>query len=224
MADAAVLTKQLTAGSITNTAQAQSLAAAGALVLNGAVVVGGVAVFDTQRRLGIASNGNDSGITFTIKGANDTGAAISEVLAGSNGGTAQSLLDYRKVTSIVGSGATASTVTAGTTGVGSTPWYIPTSFVTPFAVDADVEIVSGTANATVETTDDSPLAPMPIYTAGYSMTVAPPVANGWPGLTGVAVNSYSTINRNVAGIRLTVNSGQGLIRSTLRQSGLIQGP
>src|SRR5579875_2257412 len=114
-------TKTMAAGSANGIAQSQSLAGAGNLVLNGATVSGGVATLDTQRRVILTSSGNDSGLTWTVYGTNDTGQAIVDRFAGANAAAAVSNFDFTMVTRIAGSGATAGTVTAGTNSTGSSP-------------------------------------------------------------------------------------------------------
>lgn len=69
---------------------------------------------DVPRCVTITSGGNDSGITFTVKGYDVYGAAMSEKITGSNGSTATGKKAFLSVTSITPSGAVASTVTAGT--------------------------------------------------------------------------------------------------------------
>lgn len=71
-----LLTKTLAAASVNAIAQSQSLGAAGNVTLNGATASGGLATLDTQRRVLITSAGNDSGISFTVFGATDSGTAI----------------------------------------------------------------------------------------------------------------------------------------------------
>ncbi len=80
-----------------------------------------VVTLDTPRRVIITSAGNDSGITFTLTGTDWANTPISEVVTGSNAGVASSVFDYQTLTSIVASGATASTITVGTNGVAAPP-------------------------------------------------------------------------------------------------------
>src|SRR4051812_33415348 len=107
MAALATVTKQLTAASTTNICLAQTPLAAGNLTLNGALVTAGVAILDTQRRVGITSAGNETARTFTIYGTDDAGTVISEAVTGANVGVASSLRDYKRVTRITVDAATA---------------------------------------------------------------------------------------------------------------------
>src|SRR6185437_3174379 len=114
------ISKTLAAASANNIALSQSPAGAGNLTLNGAAVAAGVATLDTQRRVLITSAGTDTGITFTVYGGNQSGSAISETVAGGSLGIPVSTTqDFLTVTRVAASGASASTVTVGTSGVGS---------------------------------------------------------------------------------------------------------
>jgi hypothetical protein len=123
----------------------------------GAVTVGSqsVATLDVARQVGIASAGNDSGITFTLVGTDWAGMTITEVLAGANIGTATSVLSYKTITSIVSSGAVASTLTVGTTGVAYSPWvpFDPFSGMGPTSIQVKG---TGTVNWTAQQSLDDP--------------------------------------------------------------------
>jgi len=100
----------------TTTNQAGTYTVSASQTVSSTTIYGNTVVtLDTARRIGIASNGNDSGITFTITGLDWANAPISEVVTGASGATASSVLDYLVVYSIVASAATASTITVGTT-------------------------------------------------------------------------------------------------------------
>lgn len=95
-------------------AEAQTLAGAGPVDLDGVFVDDGVAVIpDDPQFVIIGSTGDDSGVTFTITGTDGNGAAIEEDLAGSNGDIAQSVLAYASVTSIVSDDATDGDIVVG---------------------------------------------------------------------------------------------------------------
>lgn len=225
--DQSVLKKTLQAASANNLALSQTPVSGTPLTLNGAAVVGGVGILDTQRRILLTFGNEASNRTLALAGTNDAGQLIGETLTVASGasGTIASLLDYKTLTFALplGGGWTAA-VTLGTNTVGSTPWWIPTHFVAPFEVAADIEFPTGTGpTASIEYTDDTLLQPMSIYGALAPVTVPPPIANAWPGLSAVAVNSYSVINRNVSGIRLTVTGTGVLVQSVLRQSGILNG-
>jgi hypothetical protein len=107
------------APSATNIRTASSIAAAGAVTLNGSLVSGGVATLDQPRRVLFTSAGNDSGITFTVTGTDWNNQSASEVLTGANASTVYTIYDFKTVTSVVASGASAGTVSIGTNGIAS---------------------------------------------------------------------------------------------------------
>ncbi len=154
----------LTAAVTNGICLSQTLGAAGKLTINGSLASGGVATLTSTscvaRRVGITSAGNDSGITWTITGTNRYGVVHNETLAGANAGTANSVKDYATVTSIAGSAASASTVTAGTNTVASTEWRVFDIYREFFSVGLGFT-ATGTINATVEITFDDPLAAQP---------------------------------------------------------------
>jgi len=200
-------------------AASQSLAAAGYLTL-----VASPVVLDTQRRVIITSAGDDSGITWTVIGTNESGMPIKDVFAGANAAAAQSNLDFLAVSSIYGSGATASTVTAGTNGVGASPWKMYADTIATPHISFDFEIVSGTPNVSIQYTQDPFLAPIPPTGASSS------VANGGPSPnpTAIDVTTMSDMTMNKQGEmnsvfhawRVQFNSGTGSIRVTGQQAGL----
>lgn len=131
------------------------------LALNGSKVTGGIAILDAPRRVIITSAGNDSGITFTVTGTRGTWWAqqsVTETIVGGNnavtGGVASTTQDFLTVTSIAASGATASTVTAGTDGVGSGPWVQWDKFVSDFQVSVFGSVLSGIPTWQVDYTYD----------------------------------------------------------------------
>lgn len=219
MANPTVFTKQLGAASSNNIALSQSPGTA-ALTLNGAAVAGGVATIDTAsaansspgRRVIITSGGNDSGINWTVVGTNVGGNQITDVFPGSNGGVAQSNIDFVTVTSITPSAAVASTVISGTNGVGSSRWIVLNNATTPMNVGFAVELVSGVVNFSVQHTYDDPnnlpagvLTPVPFNHPVVATTDA------------TADGSYTT---PIAAIRVLINSGTGEIRFRELQSGI----
>ena len=55
---------------------------AGAILINGSAVVGGVAILDAARRVLITSGSSDTGITFTVTGTNFAGNPLTETITG----------------------------------------------------------------------------------------------------------------------------------------------
>lgn len=196
-------------------AQTQSLGGAGNLTLNGSLVSGGVATMDAPRRVIIASLGNDSGITFTITGTarpEQGGIVQSEVVTGANIGTVVSTLDYATVTSIRGSGATASTVTAGTNTTGSGPWVVWDSFISPMKVALAGFVLSGTPGWQLDYTYDDP----------FGTWLPPGIAAPRPFtdslIVGLNINQQGYIDFPVRATRLTL-TGVGSAQLTQQQAG-----
>lgn len=200
----------LAAASANNIALSQTPGGAVAMTLNGSTVASGVAVLDAQRRVLITSAANDSGITFTIAGANRWGNPISEVLTGANASTAQSVLDYKTVTSVTTSGAAAGAVTVGTSGVGSSGWIMLNPHAMPFNVSLAVVFgATGAPNATVQYTYDSPNDPSGAVPTAWATAIA-----------GKTVNSDTTLGFPVRAVRLLMNSGTGTATLTVIQAGI----
>ena len=223
MARPVVFTLSLTAASANNIALSQTPVSGTALTLNGSAVTGGVATLDTQRRVELAYGNEVSNRTMIITGTNDAGAAISETLAIPSGGSGvvDTNQDFFTIKSALpaGGGWTAA-VTLGTNTVGSSPWYVPNTHITPFEVGASFEVTTGAVNATVEFTSDAVLMPIPIYQPGYSQALPVATPIGFSGMTSLAAAATGTITIPCLGIRLTINSGTGIGRLELIQAGI----
>lgn len=111
--------------SATNIAQAQAVAGAADLTLNGTLVNGGVAYLTSPalaaRSVAITSAGDDTGITFTVYGAVDIVPGFgymmgSETITGADTDVAATRTRFYTVTRIAASGAAAGNVSAGTNG------------------------------------------------------------------------------------------------------------
>lgn len=186
----------------------------------------GVATLDSQRRI-LLSYGNEvAPRTLVIAGANDAGAAISETLSipSGAGGTVATKQDFATVTSATpAGGGWSAAVTLGTNTVGSTPWFVPDLWLTPTLIEVATELAAGgTANWSVEVTDDDPKMPLAPFQQGYNQAL--PVCNpiAWLGLSGVTANASSVINTPIQAWRLTINSGQSLVTARVQQAGLAQ--
>jgi hypothetical protein len=191
----------------------QTPAVAGALTLNGALVTGGVAVLDKARRVLITCAGNESTRTFTIVGTSSSGNSLTETITGPNATTAQSVLDYKTVTSITISGAAAGAITVGTSGVASSRWVRLDGWA--FAqVGLQVD-VSGTINYTVQQTFDDPNDPTnPIAAANVIW-----LNSTDSGVVAKDVDAQSFYAYAPTFIRITANSGTGSARLTAIQYG-----
>lgn len=107
--------------SATNIAAAQAVAGAGDLTLDGTSVADGVGQTGGQRRVYITSAGNDSGITFTVKGTlsgfGNAGISYqSETITGSNTSVVATTKLFSTITAITASGAAAGNVSVGLQG------------------------------------------------------------------------------------------------------------
>src|SRR5262245_4743099 len=174
------------AASANNIAQSQS-PGAGAITLNGSTVSGGVATLDAARRVLITPGGADSGITFTVIGTGRGGQALTETVQGvNNPSTASTTQDFKTVTSVTHTGTVASTITIGTSAIGSSEWVVLSTARNPMNVGIAV-VISGTINYTVEYTYDDVTAP---FTSTF-----PTVFNITSGsLTSKAANGDSQAN------------------------------
>jgi len=191
----------------------QTPGAAGALTLNGALVSGGVAVLDAARRVLITAAGNESAKTFTITGTSYNGQTQSETVTGPNATTAQSVLDYKTVTSVVISAAAAGAITVGTNGVASSRWMRLDSWA--FAQVGIQVDVSGTINYTVQQTFDDPNdATNPVSPANVVW-----VNSADSAVVSKAVDAQSFYAYAPTFIKITANSGDGSARLTAVQYG-----
>ena len=190
----------------------QTPAAAGALTLNGALVVSGVAVMDNPRRVLITAAANESAKTFTVTGIGANGNTVSEVITGPNTTTAQSVLDYKTVTSITISAAAAGAITVGTSGVGGSKWVVFDAFA-PSLISLQCN-VTGTINYTVQTTLNDPYDPItPVAPASVVW-----VNSSDSAVVGATANQQSNFMFCPIYARILINSGAGSVAATFLQS------
>jgi hypothetical protein len=175
----------------------------------------------TQQRVTITSGGNDTAIYFHIVGLNQAGFTVQEFLLGGNSGsTVQSNLDYRTVISIQPSGSstqqtlgtTASTVSAGINGVGSTLWFIQNWHATPTNIEVSGVIQSGLVTWSAQYTYDDP------NNLAAGVTFPQPITH--PTLNNISSTLDGPINDPVTGVRFLISSGTGTLRGTIIQAGL----
>lgn len=209
-----VFSQTLAASSANNIATSQS-PGAGAITLNGSTVTGGVATLDVQRRVLITSGSSDAGITFTVRGTNGAGNAITDTFAG-GAVTATSNLDFKTVTSVTHTGSVASTITIGTSAVGSSLWQIINFNANPTNIGYEVELRSGAASFTMDyTLDDPNILPgtggLNAAGLGYSLPVAS---------TSAAVTTTGSFTSPIVAWRLTTLTGTGTLVVRALQSGL----
>lgn len=188
---------------------------AGALNINGTLASGGVATLDNARRVLITTAADESAKTFTITGTGYTNIVQSETIAGPNASTAQSVLDYKTITSVTISGNAAGAVTVGTNGVASSPWVRFDDWAPNYITIQCT--VSGTVSYTIQNTMDDPnSATDPV--ALSSMT--------WLNTNDTdAVNAIASVKSNFqfapTFARILLNSGSGSVTGTFLQSGSV---
>jgi hypothetical protein len=208
--------KSLAAASANNVCLSQTIAAGGgALALNGAAVVGGVAILDTQRQIIITSAGNDSGVTFTVYGTNDAGMTISSAVQGANIGVAVVPVNFRTITRITASAAT-SAVTVGTNSTGSSQWFMPNYHLDPFVLDIE-SVVTGAVTYSIETTmDDYWTPPNQVQARGYTgIVLARPTT-----VAAATASSSLVITAPCRGWRATITAGAGSVAVEALQAGI----
>jgi hypothetical protein len=172
---------------------------------------GKLATLDKPRRVLLTSGGADSGMTFTVNGTNWSGLPISEVIAGGASVAVYTLSDFKTVTGIWPSAATASTITVGTNAIASSPpIWLDKFALAPTALEVDA---SGTVNYTVQQSLNDP------NVIGYgSMNWVNHPDSAFVAATATAQGNYAYIP-NVT--RITLNSGSGSITySVLQASGI----
>jgi hypothetical protein len=211
MAIAQIVTMALAAASANNICLSQTPGGAGALTLNGSAAAG----LDYQRHVIITSAGNDSGVTFTLKGTRNDGGAVTEVITGANAGVAESTLDYKIITSVVISGAAAAGVTVGTNGIGASPWQALSQHTNPQNASI-AAIITGTINIDIEYTYEDPCGVLGAFPA----LAVIPTAFKHLILVGVSANSDGVFDNGCWGWRVRQNSGNGSAKVIVAQQGM----
>jgi len=92
---------------------AATISGAANLTINGALADGGSVTMDCPRNVTILSAADDSGITFTVTGTDESGTAITEVITGADSTTATGSSFFQTVTQIATSGSSTGNVSAG---------------------------------------------------------------------------------------------------------------
>src|ERR1700676_2025471 len=199
----------LAAASANNIALSQTPAGAGALILNGSLVVGGVAILDNPRRILITTA--DSTHIFTVNGLTPTGAALSETVA-ANGTSAFTAQAFARVTSITINGAATAAVTVGTNGVASTPWARMDEWAnTQVSIQIDV---TGSVNYTVQSTLDDPNSPTnPVAPSAVTW-----ITTNDTNVVGAATSLQTNYLFSPTFIRVLLNSGTGTLTATFAQA------
>ena len=180
---------------------------------SGTIYGNAVATLDNPRRVLITAAANESAKTFTITGIGANGNVVSETITGPNTTTAQSVLDYKTVTSITISAAAAGAITGiGTSGVGGSRWVSFDAFA-PSMISLQCN-ATGTVNYTVQTTLNDPNDPS---------TAVTPVNVAWvnssdTAVVGATANQQSNFLFCPIYARILINSGTGSVAATFIQS------
>ena len=138
-----IVLNALAAASSNNICLSQTPAANMPLNLSG--TTGGV--LDTGRRVQVTAGSEASQRTLVITGLNVQGVVISETITipATTAGTYASARDYLVVTSIVSPTAFTAPITVGTSGTGSTAWYLPAHYQASFNIGCSVSVPAGGA-------------------------------------------------------------------------------
>ena len=83
------------------------------LVIGGALASGGAVTFDEPRNVTILSAADDSGISFTVTGTDETGSAVTESITGVDSDTATGSTFFTTLSAIAAVGNPAGNVSAG---------------------------------------------------------------------------------------------------------------
>lgn len=189
----------------------QTPLAGGNLTITGALATAGVAYLTSQRRVLLTFASDETGRTFVVYGTAEGGKSISETVAGA-ASTAVTLQDFLTVTRISVDAATAGAITAGTNGVGSTPWQIINWDASQINLGMAV-LVTGTVNFTWQYTFQDPSGTFPDGSAI-------PTAFSLSALASKAVDTDASMLTPIAAWRLQVNSGSGVAKCCIVQAGL----
>ena len=202
-----------TAPSATAIRTATTIAAAGAVTLNGSTVSGGVATLDSQRRVAITSVADDSSLYLIVTGTTDSNDVITETVRCGNATTVYTTLDFKTVTSIVASGPSVGTISIGTNSVAGSSWMRMDEWALP---NVGVQTtVSGTINYTVQQTYDDPNS--------IDNPVAP-VDVVWTNVgTAGSTSAINAITPAPLYVRVLVNSfsSGGKVTATASQAGVV---
>jgi len=157
-----VITTAVMSNNADGIAESQAVGSATTMELDGALASGGVATLANAQLVGITSDGNDTGITFTVAGTDPNGTTISEAVTGVNGAVATSTFYFKTVTSITTSGAVATTALVGTLAAdGMVTKPVPVNWrQSPFNMSLSGDLTAGTGGTfgmqyTVDGPEDS---------------------------------------------------------------------
>jgi VCBS repeat-containing protein len=203
-----IITRSLVAADANGIAENQTTAGAADLVLNGALVAGGVAVLGAQRKVAAASTGNIATVIFTVYGTDDASRVITDTITGVNNNSVSTVLDFATVLRVTTSAAVGTNVEIGTSAVGAAMPVPLDVYLDPFNTSLFLDI-TGTVNVTVQYTGNANVLTSPGPFVWYDHS----------DLTGVTADDVGTIISPVTAVRLLTNSGAGSVGLTILQAG-----
>lgn len=176
----------------------------------------GLATLDTARRVIFVSSGTDTGLTISISGSDWAGLPISEtVTGGSSGVPATTRLDYLTVAQVNVSGATAGTMSVGTSGVAGSEWV--NLDIWSYSAIAIQCTASGTVNYTVQQTLDDPAS----YANPVLRSSVTWVNSGDTNAVGATGSVQTNYFAPPTWSRVLLNSGTGSVTATYNQAGSV---
>jgi hypothetical protein len=162
------------------------------------------------RQVAISYTGTDT--SFTIVGTGATGNVITDTAVGVSG-VALSNLNFVTVSSITPVGGGLTGVTAGTNGVGASPWVVWNwRGYSPMTIGFVIELVSGAVNFTVQHTYDDPNA--------LSGGALYPLALNHTTVQAQNATIDGSYDVPIIATRVLINSGTGQIRCRFEQAGI----
>lgn len=205
--------------------QNQTITGAGNLSLNGTGAIQnafyGTASIATpgnfQCTVSLTSAANLSAANITLTGYDQMGNVVTEVIAGPNATTKYSNLTYAGLTNVASNVTLASNITLGTGTTGASFWFITNKHVTPFNVGMSIDVLAGTCNYTVQSTDVDLTLPQ---------TAAPPstriVNSSDTNVVAATTTQVSNYMLPVANIRCLINSSSsGNLTATFTEAGIV---
>jgi|TARA_Y100000310_G_scaffold74364_2_gene70566 hypothetical protein len=136
--------------------QITTIAASAATTGDVEVGVNGTTTFTQPQHVTITSAGDDTGDTFTVTGTDRQGLALTEGITGANAGVAAGTKNFKTVTKVASSGASAAGVTVGVDGTAESQWIPVGAYGGDFTIGLGVE-QTDTATWDVEHTFDDVL-------------------------------------------------------------------
>jgi len=128
---------------------------AGNMTINSTLKNNGICTMDVPRHLSITSDGNDTGVTFTITGTNRYGAALTETITGPSSTTVTGVENFATVTQVAISGAGTGSISVGTSSSAQFQW-VPVDYRIGVQYSTNANISAGSAFVDIEGTLENP--------------------------------------------------------------------